>query len=150
MRTMHILRGLPGSGKSTYAKKWVAQDPLNRIRVNRDTLRLMAHNGAHIVSNLGKNSTERAIMAARDALITTWLGMDLDVMVDDTNLSNWHVDKLCKIAELSHAQVEIIDLRDVPIDVCIERDSRRTGRERVGAGVIMNMYTQFKDDLPAM
>lgn len=148
MRTMHILRGLPGSGKSTYAKKWVAQDPLNRIRVNRDTLRLMAHNGAHIVSNLGKNSTERAIMAARDVLIQMWLGMDLDVIVDDMNLSNWHVAKLREIAECANAWVVIVDMRDVPVATCIERDAQRTDRERVGADTIMDMYTRFGSDAP--
>ena len=38
---MLILQGLPASGKSTYAKEWVNQDPKHRVRINRDTMRLM-------------------------------------------------------------------------------------------------------------
>lgn len=34
-----VLRGLPGSGKSTWAKEWVAGDPDNRVRINRDDIR---------------------------------------------------------------------------------------------------------------
>lgn len=33
-----LTRGLPGSGKSTWAKQWVTQAP-NRVRVNRDDIR---------------------------------------------------------------------------------------------------------------
>lgn len=40
MNTLTITRGLPGSGKSTWAKAWTAADPTCRARVNRDDLRL--------------------------------------------------------------------------------------------------------------
>ena len=36
--------GIPASGKSTWAQSWVAEDPLNRVRVNKDALRALANN----------------------------------------------------------------------------------------------------------
>ena len=34
-----LTRGIPASGKSTFAKKWFMEDPENRVRVNRDDIR---------------------------------------------------------------------------------------------------------------
>ena len=33
-----LCRGIQGSGKSTWAKAWVAEDPEHRIRINNDDL----------------------------------------------------------------------------------------------------------------
>lgn len=36
-----IIWGLPASGKSTWAKQWVLEDPEHRVRINQDDIRLM-------------------------------------------------------------------------------------------------------------
>ena len=36
-----ILQGIQGSGKSTFAKKWVEEDPIHRVRWNNDDCRRM-------------------------------------------------------------------------------------------------------------
>jgi hypothetical protein len=69
MTVLRITRGLPASGKSILAMKWVAEDPANRARVNRDDLRAMLHDGVY----LGRD-TEVHVRAARDALLTALLG----------------------------------------------------------------------------
>lgn len=43
--TIIITRGLPASGKSTFAHNWVAEPPHNRVEINRDNTR--AHSSAH-------------------------------------------------------------------------------------------------------
>lgn len=41
MAKLIITRDLPASGKTTWARSWVAEDPIHRTRVNRDDIRAM-------------------------------------------------------------------------------------------------------------
>lgn len=109
-----VTRGLPGSGKTTYARAWVAEDPATRVRVNRDDLRAMTRDGAFI-----KGQTEQATIRARDALIRSFLIAGLDVISDDTNLPQRVVRDLKRLADLTHADFEVIDLTNVDRDTCV-------------------------------
>lgn len=141
MPKLVILRGLPGCGKSTYAAQWVAQDRVHRIRVSRDDLRDMLHNGAHLGS-----VTEQWVVAARDAIIRDALIGGQSVIVDETALPETKVDALRDIAYLCGADVEIVDMRGVPLADCIRRDAARQERRRerkpVGVAVIQDFYDQ--------
>src|ERR1700729_790436 len=88
-----ILRGLQASGKSTWAHGWVAQDRKNRVRINKDDLRTMIDKGVYV-----SNVTEGRILAARDVLVKGFLIAGVSVVVDDTNLKMFHVQKLARIA----------------------------------------------------
>ena len=41
MKRLIICRGLPASGKTTWAKEWAMGDPYHRVRINQDDIRLM-------------------------------------------------------------------------------------------------------------
>lgn len=41
IRKIILTRGIPGSGKSTWARAWVEESPETRIRINYDDLRNM-------------------------------------------------------------------------------------------------------------
>jgi predicted kinase len=41
MQQLIICVGLPASGKSTFSKSWVLEDPKTRVRVCRDDIRRM-------------------------------------------------------------------------------------------------------------
>lgn len=138
MAKLIITRGLQGSGKTTRAKAWVAEDPTHRARVNRDDLRRMVHNGFWDGDN-----TEKLIVRLRDTMIRTALKMGQDVVSDDTNLPSRTVRDLIKLAELSGAEYEIWDMTDVPVEVCIERDAQRVWPEYIGEKVIRKRYEQF-------
>lgn len=142
MTTLVITRGLPASGKTTWAKEWVAESITTRVRVNRDDLRLMIHDGAY-----HGHVTERQIMRARDALIGSFLRKGLDVVCDDTNLPSGTVRDLLKLAASAKAEVEIKDLTDVSLTTCIHRDEKRydgaNSRSCVGKSVIMDMHERY-------
>lgn len=128
--TLTITRGLPGSGKTT----WAQHQP--GVRVNRDDLRAMLHGDQPWTPAL-----EKVTVAARDTLIRAMLQRDVSVVCDDTNLDQATVDKLEAIGWLAGADVHVHDLRGVPLEVCVERDAARLadGGRGVGGDVIREM-----------
>lgn len=137
MATLHLTRGLPGSGKTTRAKAWVAQSPTRRARVNRDDMRQMLHG-----SRLGTTSQETQVTVACHAQVCALLAGGVDVVCDDTNLDGRSVAALREVAGKVGARVVVWDLRDVPLSVCVERDAARQGAARVGERVIRDMHNR--------
>lgn len=136
MPTLHVTRGLPGSGKTYWAGAWTAEDPEHRVRVNRDDLRVMLDDGRFI-----PGVTEQRVIAARDASILALLGKGVDVVCDDTNLRQRVMRDLAKLAQRAGAELEVHDFTDVPLDLCIDRDAKRD--QPVGETVIRGMHTRF-------
>lgn len=135
MSILLVCRGLPGSGKSTWAKQWVAEDPAMRARVNRDDLRAMLHDGVFI-----PGQTEQRVIAARDAQIAALL-REGDVVCDDTNLPQRVMRDLAVVVQRAGAELRVQDFTGVPVEVCIERDAARD--RPVGEEVIRRMYDRF-------
>lgn len=132
--TVKILKGLPASGKSTYAKKLV--DTENYVRLNKDDLRAMLFNDNY------KGTNEKMVLNVRNQIILESLKRNRNVVVDDTNLNPIHVTNITNLVEkLEHVIVEIIPF-DVDINECIDRDKKRK-IGKVGKGVIMGMYNQY-------
>lgn len=152
MAKLIATRGLPGSGKTTWAEKYILEREAGTVvRVNRDSLRAMCHAG-----RWKGNKTEKMIRQFRDKIVEAALFRGADVIVDDTNLSQRTLDELSSIATDYHAEFEIKDFTDVPLDTCIERDLKRSNS--VGEKVIRRMYREhlapkveapeFDPDLP--
>ncbi|MEU4703375.1 AAA family ATPase [Nonomuraea dietziae] len=136
MSTLIATRGLQGSGKSTWARAWVAEDIGGRARVNKDDLRAMVHDSIHITG-----VTEQRINTARDAAITSLLRAGLDVVCDDTNLPQRVIRDLATLAAKEGAGFEVRDFTGVPLEVCIERDAARP--RPVGEKVIRATHDRF-------
>jgi predicted kinase len=136
MATLHITRGLPGSGKTYWAGQWTADDTENRVRVNRDDLRSMLDDGRWI-----KGVTEGRLLAARDAAVLALLRRGVDVVCDDTNLPSYAVRSLAKLAQQAGAELEVHDFTDTPLETCIARDARRD--RTVGEDVIRDLHNRF-------
>lgn len=129
MAKVYILKGLPASGKSTFARELVAQGV---TRVNRDDLRDMMHNYEWSKEN------EKLIVSARDWIIDRTLREGRDVVVDDTNLVARVEKDIRRIAQKHNAEVEV-RFFDTPVEECIARDAKREGRHQVGEQVIRKM-----------
>lgn len=125
--------GLPGCGKTTLAKQMQEKDN-SLVRVNKDDLRAMMHDSRW------SGKREKQILVIRDAIIRDTLSRGHSVIVDDTGFGR-HEKDLRALAGIHGAEFELIDLTDVPLETCIERDLRRPNS--VGSKVIMRMYNQF-------
>ena len=131
-----ICRGLPASGKTTWAKEQVSKNP-KTIRVNRDDLRSMLKPGYQF----GDNRIEDVVTDASQWAVRTALSKGLNVICDDTNLSERAMCGWKEIASTWKGKLVIKDFTDVPIETCIKRDAERgfLGFPWVGEQVIRGM-----------
>ena len=149
MSKLIICRGLPASGKSTWAKQWVLEDPEHRVRINQDDIRLM----------LGKYwvpSREKLVQEIQFDAVVEALSKEFDVVIDNTNLNEKVLDnyrilvtaygfnRLIKTFE--NYEIEYKDFFDTPLSVCIERDKNRD--LQVTEKVIRSFYNNYKDKYP--
>lgn len=139
MPTLTITRGIPGSGKTTNARAWVAAEPTKRARINRDDFRSMLFGGW-----TGEHAHEEAVTAAQHAGVNALLRRGLDVVVDDTNLRAQHARAFRTLADTAGAGFDVWDLTGVPLDVCLERNMLRFDTPAfVPPEVVIDMWTKF-------
>ncbi len=129
-----MCKGLPGSGKSTWAKQEVTRWK-NVKRVCKDDLREM------LDCSQWSKENEAFVLKARDLLVHAALEADMEVIIDDTNLDPKHEKSLEDIAFGHGARFQIKSFTDVPLEECVRRDAQRS--DRVGMKVIQDMYDRY-------
>jgi predicted kinase len=134
MTRLLITRGLPASGKTTFAHKLQPRV----VRVNRDDLRLMLH-GRRLFTQWAEGQVTHVQRATVEALLRA----HADVIVDDTNLRAKTVREWAELAARFHATFEVHDFTDVGVEECIRRDAERTGSDHVGAENIRAMHERY-------
>ncbi len=134
MLKLIMLKGLPASGKTTWAKEQVRKSNGKVKRVNKDDLRMMIDDGQWSKTN------EHIILLMRNQIIMEALKEHCDIIVDDTNLDPKHESLLRKFAADLSAEFNIMDF-DTPLEECIARDAKR--EKPVGEKVIRDMYNRY-------
>lgn len=135
MSKVLILRGLPGSGKSTWAHDFIQRNK-GWIRINKDDLRSMVHNSVWTKDN------ENIILGIRNSLIEDSLSKGINVIIDDTNFASKHITDIMELANKHNSEFEVKDF-DVPLEECLKRNAERTGKARVPDKVIIDMYERY-------
>lgn len=146
--TLIITRGLPASGKTAWAKAWVAEDTEHRARVNRDDLRENLYGRpAPLPYHM-----EQAISAAQCEAVRGLLEVGRSVVVDDTHIRASYIRAWAELASDVGVDFQIDD-SFVQVDAaeCIRRDERRRekGERHVGEAVILDMAARLKNALAA-
>ncbi len=134
MTRLLITRGLPASGKTTFARKLQPYV----VRVNRDDLRLMLHG-----RRLFTQWAEAQVTAVQRTMVEALLRARATVIVDDTNLRSRTVRDWAEMAARFRAGFEVHDFTDVPLDECLRRDAARRADEQVGEAAIRRMHDRF-------
>lgn len=131
--TIIILVGLPGAGKSTYAKEYVENYP-NTIHLSSDAIRKELWGDESVQ---GDNAQVFSLMQSRavDAL-----NSGKSVVYDATNITR--KDRACIINVLPRFVKIEAHVIWAPIKTCIERDAARN--KTVGKEVIDKMLKRFQ------
>lgn len=140
MTEIILTRGLPASGKSTYAKDMVTRSNGQVVRVNLDDIRAMLGFG-HNASLAWNNELEKTALAVQDNAILAAVKAGKDVIVDNTNLQKRGPERIKKLFD-GEVTFRVADFTGVSVAECIERDSKRANP--VGADVIRKMSGQLK------
>lgn len=142
-----LTRGIQGSGKSTWAKKWVEEDPEHRVRWNNDDFRRML--GPYWVPK-----RENLVSVGMSDFIYNSMVLGYDIVIDNMNLNPKHWDSIrdllnnlkndafIKVSKRFYT-LEFKDFFDVSLEECIERDSKR--ENPIGEKVITETYNRYKD-----
>lgn len=145
-----ILQGIQGSGKTTWAKNWVKEDPKHRVRFNQDDIRNMF--GVYWVP-----SRESLVKAMHNSFLNEAMLEGYDIVLDNMNLNQKTLNEIKEIVEEFNKWVSLtpVDLHydikyqtffDVPLSICIERDKQRD--LQIGEKVIRGSYEIYKDIYP--
>jgi predicted kinase len=142
MAKLLVLQGLPASGKSTHARKILADSPAGyALRINNDDLSTMMFGSAFSGGSkapwlLGRLRSDMVRMAFRH-------GYEL-VILDSTNLTKKSVDRYRKLAEECQVEFELDNsFLSVKLDECLRRNALR--ENPVPDSVMVQMASLFYD-----
>lgn len=144
-----LTRGIQGSGKSTWARKWVEEDPEHRIRINNDDIRNML--GVYWVTSREGLVSDIKKRAAQYAMYRNY-----DIVVDNMNLNPKEVkfweDLVWAHNETVGNNSEFKDKYDsyeiefkdffIPLEECIRRDAMRSNP--IGEKTIRDTWRRYK------
>ncbi len=136
-----LCRGIQGSGKSTWAKAWVAEDPEHRIRINNDDIRNML--GSYWVPN-----REKLVSEIKQSIAQNAMDRGYDVIVDNMNLNPKEVKFWQDLVNTNNTDADSyqyeIEFKDffIPLEECIRRDANRSNP--IGEKIIRDTWRKYK------
>ena len=142
-----ITIGISASGKSTFAKEWVKEDPNGRVEINRDTIRKDLFENDKGVPN-GKTfewanwhwKREKEVTSVAEQLIAHHGFVGRDIIISDTNLN---ADRNMILKGKLEAIGYEVEFKEFPISIeeAWARDAKR--ENGVGHSVIAKQYEQY-------
>jgi len=140
MQKIILTRGLPGSGKSTWAIAYCKKNP-DYIRISRDDMRNMR--GTYWIPK-----QETLITQMVNACVLAALEDGKHVILDATNFGERTTVQMAGLISLHEldAKIEIKDFTKVPLEECLKNDLKR--HDSVGKDVIMGFYDKYLKPKP--
>lgn len=131
-----ICRGIPASGKTTYAKAWCKQKPENRVRLNFDDLRYM-------MNPVYKVDGYKMLDDLKNSFLNSAVLHHYDIIIDNMNLNPKDIEFYKNfVKDYPNYQLKFRDFKS-DVEVCMERDEER--EHPVGRNVIKRIAEKYKD-----
>lgn len=138
MPILYILCGIPGCGKSTFAKNFL--EKYETAYVSRDEVRLGMVNDTEEYF-----SKEKEVFKNFVSNITNYLSDGINVIADATHLNMASRRKLTYAIDQTITNYKIVYvIFDTSLETCLNRNAKRTGRQNVPEDVVKSMYNNFR------
>lgn len=145
MKKLILTRGLPASGKTSWAEQKVRESNGEFVNINRDDIRQMLFGCSDYSKYRFSREKERLVTETQRTLFGLAVANKKSVIVSDTNLNPGTIKDWKDTAKDWSYEYTQKDFFDVSIDELIKRDA---GREKtVGSSVILGMYTKYYLDI---
>jgi predicted kinase len=138
-RGLIIMRGLPASGKTTFAHRLVTVGlhQIPALRIGRDDVRNLLCLGNPHEKCVGTPDQEEAVTVVEETMIRAAFAAGVNYVVEDsTNLYQTSIERLAELAVDLDVVPNVITL-DTPVEECIARDALR--EDPCGEDVIRRM-----------
>ncbi|WP_269851968.1 AAA family ATPase [Methanosarcina horonobensis] len=139
MRYLIFLRGIPGSGKSTFVK----ENRLEPYTISSDEVRLLIK--PPILSVTGQTIISQKINRRAWGLIYSLIKCRMEegelTILNATNAGNADIAKYRQLVKTYRYETFCVDFTDVPLEVAKERNRKRPAYEIVPEAVIEDMYS---------
>lgn len=141
MRVLLMLRGAPGCGKST----WIREHGLEDYALSADKIRMMCASPIMTVDG------DYAISQANDTTVWKTLFQILEfrmkngefTVIDATNSKTSEMNRYKALCDSYKYRMYCVDMTDLPVEICKERNMRRDPLKRVPEEAIDKMYSRF-------
>ena len=141
MRTLILLRGAPGCGKSTF----IERNGLKPYTLSADDIRLQytaisyrPDGTTEVPQNINKVAWERLF-----EMLEYRMESGQFTVIDATNSKTQELNQYNALAKKYRYRVFCVDMTNVPIDVCKQQNAQRPPHKVVPEEAIDNMYTRF-------
>lgn len=142
MRSLVVLRGCPGAGKST----WIKENGLEPYTLSPDNIRMMAS-----APVLNEDNTDMTISQNNESYVWSLLYELLEkrmkngdfTIIDATHSRSTDFSRYNSLCSTYRYRKYVVSFTDVPKEVCIERNHQRDAYKRVPDEVIEKMYARF-------
>lgn len=147
MKSLILLRGLPGCGKSTF----ITKNKLEPFTIESDKVRLMYSSfRTDKEGNISIDGKEDAkVWATVMDMLETRMKRGAFTVLDATNIYNKDLSKYKSLAEKYRYRVYVVDFTDVPVEECKFRNSHRDYYKVVPDFVIDKFAASINDKVPS-
>lgn len=136
MATVTMMIGIPGSGKSTYARE------LPGVYVSPDAIR------KELYGDISVQGNPKEVFGLVESHIRAAINNGNDVVYDATNTTKFRSATVAEFREYGATKVNGIFM-NTPYDICMERNLKRNDRgEPVPAEVMERIYNALIENLP--
>ena len=143
MRTLLLLRGSAGCGKST----WIEQNGLLPYTLSPDTLRVM-HGSRELQADgrlaVARNQdTEKATWKTLFQMLEYRMSRGEFTVIDATASKTKDIKQYKDLADSYRYRMYVVDFTDIPLETCLAQNKMRHSDKWVPEDSIRNIYARF-------